>query len=56
MTTRLNDKDKSLAALTREALADVDADLLVDHQLVEAWAKSLSTASPSALPTPAVPA
>lgn len=56
MTTRLNDKDKSLAALTREALADVDVGQLVDHQLVEAWAKSLSTASPSDLPIPSGPA
>jgi hypothetical protein len=56
MTTRLSDRDKSLAAQTREALADVDAGRVIDHQLIEAWAKSLSTASPSALPTPGRPA
>lgn len=36
--------------LTREALADVDADRVIDHQAVQAWADSLSTEAP--LPTP----
>lgn len=36
--------------LTREALADVDAGAVIDHQAVQAWAESLSTGSP--LPVP----
>ncbi|SEA30940.1 CopG family ribbon-helix-helix protein [Alkalimonas amylolytica] len=36
--------------LTREALADVDAGRLVDHQAVQAWAKSLATEQPLPLP------
>ena len=48
--------DEEIADLTREALADVDAGLVVDHPLVEAWAESLGTATPSTLPTPTRPA
>ncbi|QXH45140.1 ribbon-helix-helix domain-containing protein [Pseudomonas xanthosomatis] len=36
--------------LTREALADVDAGRVIDHQSVQAWAESLGTDSP--LPVP----
>ena len=36
--------------LTREALADVDAGRIIDHQAVQAWADSLSTDEP--LPHP----
>lgn len=36
--------------LTREALADVDAGRVIDHQAVQAWADSLSTDEP--LPVP----
>ena len=36
--------------LTREAMADVDADRVIDHQAVQAWAESLDTDTP--LPTP----
>jgi len=36
--------------LTREALSDVDAGQLIDHQAVQAWAESLSTDTP--LPPP----
>ena len=36
--------------LTREALADVDARHVIDHQAVQAWADSLSTDDP--LPVP----
>lgn len=36
--------------LTLEALADVDAGRVIDHQAVQAWAESLSTVSP--LPVP----
>lgn len=36
--------------LTREALADVDAGRVIDHQAVQAWAESLGTNKP--LPVP----
>ncbi len=36
--------------LTHEALADVDAERVIDHQAVEAWAESLSGNEP--LPVP----
>lgn len=36
--------------LTREALANVDADNVIEHKAVQAWAESLSTAQP--LPAP----
>jgi predicted transcriptional regulator len=36
--------------LTQEALADVDAGRVIDHQAVQAWADSLSTEE--ALPAP----
>mgnify|MGYP001112076912 CR=1 FL=1 len=36
--------------MTREALVDVDAGRIIDHQAVQAWADSLSTEEP--LPRP----
>lgn len=36
--------------LTHEALADVDAGLVVDHLAVQAWADSLGTDQPLPLP------
>ncbi|WP_410499519.1 CopG family ribbon-helix-helix protein [Chitinibacter sp. S2-10] len=36
--------------LTREALAEVDAGLVIDHQSIQAWADSLDTDNP--LPVP----
>lgn len=36
--------------LTKEALADVDAGSVIDHQAVQAWAESLSSDQP--LPVP----
>lgn len=36
--------------LTQEALADVDAGSVIDHQSVQAWAESLGTGQP--LPVP----
>jgi|UniRef100_E6QR04 predicted transcriptional regulator len=36
--------------LTQEALADVDAGLVIDHQAVQAWADSLGTEQPLPLP------
>lgn len=38
--------------LTREALADVDAGRVIDHQAVQAWADSLSTDAPLPAPRP----
>mgnify|MGYP005849746293 CR=1 FL=1 len=35
---------------TREGLADVDAGRVADHQLVEAWATSLSADVPMPVP------
>lgn len=36
--------------LTREALADVEAGQVIDHQSVQAWADSLGTSQP--IPSP----
>ncbi|NHZ46311.1 CopG family ribbon-helix-helix protein [Nitratidesulfovibrio liaohensis] len=36
--------------LTYEALADVDAGRVIDHQAVQAWADSLSTDEPLSVP------
>jgi predicted transcriptional regulator len=44
------DQEEERSRLTREALADVDAGRVIDHQAVQAWADSLSTESP--LPVP----
>ena len=44
------DQEEERSRLTREALADVDAGRVVDHQAVQAWADSLSTDTPSPLP------
>lgn len=42
--------EEELSRLTREALADVDACRIIDHQAVQAWADSLDTDEP--LPVP----
>ena len=44
------DQEEERSSLTREALADVDAGRVIDHQAVQAWAESLSTDTP--LPVP----
>ncbi|TJZ76250.1 CopG family ribbon-helix-helix protein [Chitiniphilus eburneus] len=44
------DQEEERSRLTREALADVDAGNVIDHQAVQAWADSLSTENP--LPVP----
>ena len=44
------DQEEERSRLTREAMADVDAGLVIDHQSVQAWAESLSTDQP--LPVP----
>lgn len=36
--------------LTLEALADVDAGNIIDHQAIQAWADSLDTDSPLPIP------
>lgn len=43
-------QEEERSALTREALADVDAGRVIDHQAVQAWADSLNTKKP--LPVP----
>ena len=37
------DQEEERERLTHEALADVDAGRVIDHQAVQAWADSLST-------------
>ncbi|MEB0039238.1 MULTISPECIES: ribbon-helix-helix domain-containing protein [unclassified Pseudomonas] len=44
------DHEEERSRLTQEALADVDAGRVINHQAVQAWADSLSTESP--LPVP----
>jgi len=44
------DQEDERARLTMEALADVDAGRVIDHQAVQAWAASLDTDTP--LPVP----
>lgn len=44
------DQEEERSRLTREALDDVDAGRVIDHQAVQAWADSLST--PDQLPMP----
>lgn len=44
------DQEEERSRLTREALADVDAGRVIDHQAVQAWADSLGTESPLAAP------
>ncbi|MFU4581454.1 hypothetical protein ACM71K_30525 [Pseudomonas aeruginosa] len=51
----MNDDRQRDIELTRQALEDVDAGRVVDHQRVEAWAKSLATDTPVPVPTPARP-
>jgi len=43
-------QEEERSRLTREALADVDAGRVIDHQAVQAWAASLTTDTP--LPVP----
>jgi predicted transcriptional regulator len=44
------DQEEERERLTQEALADVDAGRVIDHQAVRAWADSLGTGKP--LPVP----
>ena len=44
------DQEEARSRLTREALDDVDAGCVIDHQAVQAWADSLSTPNPQPVP------
>lgn len=44
------DQEEERNRLTREALTDVDAGSVIDHQAVQAWADSLSTDTPLSVP------
>lgn len=44
------DQEEERSRLTREALADVDTGMVIDHQSVQAWAESLGTDQPLPLP------
>jgi predicted transcriptional regulator len=44
------EQEEERSRLTREALADVDAGQVIDHQAVQAWAESLDRDKP--LPVP----
>lgn len=46
------EQEEERSRLTREALADVDAGLLIDHQTVQAWASRLGTDQPLPMPMP----
>ncbi len=43
-------QEEERSRLTREALADVDAGRVIEHQAVQAWADSLTTPKPLPLP------
>ncbi len=45
------DQEEERSRLTREALADVDAGHVIDHQAVQAWADSLNTDNPLDVPS-----
>ncbi len=44
------DQEEERNRLTREAMADVEAGHIIDHQAVQAWAESLSTDKPLPIP------
>ena len=44
------EQEEERTRLTREALADVDAGHVIDHQAVQAWADSLGGDEPFPLP------
>lgn len=43
-------QEEERTRLTKEALADVDADRVIEHQAVQAWADSLDTDNPLDVP------
>jgi predicted transcriptional regulator len=44
------DQQEERSRLTQEALADVDAGHVIDHQAVQAWADSLDSENPLSVP------
>ncbi len=44
------DQEEERGRLTRESMADVDEGRVIDHQAVQAWADSLGTEKPLAIP------
>lgn len=46
------DQEEERSRLTREALADVDAGRVIDHQAIQLWANTLSTDTPLTEPRP----
>ncbi len=44
------EQEEERRRLTLEALADVDAGRVIDHQAVQAWADSLDTDNPQPVP------
>jgi len=46
------DQEEERSRLTREALADVDAGRVIDHQAIQVWANTLSTDTPLTEPRP----
>ena len=44
------DQEEERSRLTREALADVEAGRVIDHQSVQAWADSLDSDNPLEVP------
>jgi predicted transcriptional regulator len=46
------DQEEERQRLTLEALADVDASRVIDHQTIQKWAESLSSEKPLPLPLP----
>ena len=44
------DQEEERSRLTKEALADVDAGHVIEHQAVQAWADSLDTDNPLDVP------
>jgi len=44
------DQEEERRRLTLEALADVDAGGVIDHQAVQAWADSLDSDTPLSIP------
>jgi predicted transcriptional regulator len=47
------DQEEERSRLTREAMSDITAGHVIDHQAVQAWADSLDTDNP--LPAPMAP-
>jgi predicted transcriptional regulator len=49
------DQEEERRRLTLEAIEDVDAGRVIDHQAVQAWAASLSTDAPELAPPEPTP-